>query len=89
MRKDVRLTYRAVGSSTGQREFSQAGLPDNSDYSSGLTDFGSGDIPMSSSGLAGRSMLGWKNLRLQGSSSICQRLGKRSARSHVALVGHI
>ena len=57
MRKDVRLTYRAVGSSTGQREFTQAGLPDGSDYSSGLTDFGSGDIPMSSSCLAKKSGL--------------------------------
>ncbi|CAK9104350.1 Phosphate-binding protein PstS (PBP) [Durusdinium trenchii] len=43
-RKDVRLTYRAVGSSTGQREFTQPSS--GTDYSSGLTDFGSGDIPM-------------------------------------------
>eukprot|EP00438_Fugacium_kawagutii_P016176 Skav225028 [mRNA] locus=scaffold2061:97352:97715:+ [translate_table: standard] len=43
--KDVRLTYRAVGSSTGQREFTQQS---DGDYSAGLTDFASGDIPMSS-----------------------------------------
>mmetsp|Transcript_32133 Transcript_32133/g.75464 ORF Transcript_32133/g.75464 Transcript_32133/m.75464 type:complete len:927 (-) Transcript_32133:123-2903(-) len=40
----IRLTYRAVGSSTGQREFSQAS---DGDYTAGLNDFGSGDIPMS------------------------------------------
>ena len=42
-RRDIRLTYRAVGSSTGQREFTQQS---SGDYSSGLTDFGSGDIPV-------------------------------------------
>mmetsp|Transcript_35931 Transcript_35931/g.84113 ORF Transcript_35931/g.84113 Transcript_35931/m.84113 type:complete len:941 (-) Transcript_35931:206-3028(-) len=40
----VILTYRAVGSGTGQREFSQVS---DGDYSAGLSDFGSGDIPMS------------------------------------------
>ena len=46
--KDIRLTYRAVGSSTGQREFTQT--EDNSAvWTAGLTDFGAGDIPMSSS----------------------------------------
>eukprot|EP00434_Breviolum_minutum_P010837 symbB.v1.2.009553.t1/scaffold604.1/size182248/11 len=50
--KDIRLTYRAVGSSTGQREFTQT--EDNSAvWTAGLTDFGSGDIPMSSSRYAG------------------------------------
>eukprot|EP00434_Breviolum_minutum_P010838 symbB.v1.2.009554.t1/scaffold604.1/size182248/12 len=50
--KDIRLTYRAVGSSTGQREFTQT--EDNSAvWTSGLTDFGAGDIPMSSSRYAG------------------------------------
>jgi len=42
-RRDIRLTYRAVGSSTGQREFTQSS---DNDYTAGLTDFGSGDIPM-------------------------------------------
>eukprot|EP00434_Breviolum_minutum_P010839 symbB.v1.2.009555.t1/scaffold604.1/size182248/13 len=50
--KDIRLTYRAVGSSTGQREFTQT--EDNSAvWTAGLTDFGAGDIPMSSSRYAG------------------------------------
>jgi ABC-type phosphate transport system substrate-binding protein len=43
---DIRLTYRAVGSSFGQAEFSQV---IQEDYSSGLTDFGAGDIPMTQS----------------------------------------
>ena len=46
--KDVRLTYRAVGSSTGQREFTQV---TDGDFSSGLTDFAAGDIPMDPSAL--------------------------------------
>ena len=46
--KDVRLTYRAVGSSTGQREFTQV---TDGDFSSGLTDFAAGDIPMDPSDL--------------------------------------
>ncbi|CAK9046070.1 unnamed protein product [Durusdinium trenchii] len=59
-RKDVRLTYRAVGSSTGQREFTQTSS--TSAFTSGLTDFGSGDIPMtnsrwSSMSTAGREMV--------------------------------
>ncbi|CAJ1358616.1 unnamed protein product, partial [Effrenium voratum] len=44
-KKDVRLTYRAVGSSTGQKEFSQLS---DTDFNASLSDFGSGDIPMSS-----------------------------------------
>jgi len=43
---NFRLTYRAVGSGTGQKEFSQV---EDSDYSAALSDFGSGDIPMSKS----------------------------------------
>ncbi|CAJ1357226.1 unnamed protein product [Effrenium voratum] len=43
-KKDLRLTYRAVGSSTGQKEFSQVS---DGDYSGSLSDFGAGDIPMS------------------------------------------
>ncbi|CAL1169542.1 unnamed protein product, partial [Cladocopium goreaui] len=57
--KDVRLTYRAVGSSTGQREFTQQ---TSGDFTAGLTDFAAGDIPMdpsrySSLTTAGRSMV--------------------------------
>eukprot|EP00466_Bigelowiella_natans_P013909 jgi/Bigna1/77795/fgenesh1_pg.50_\ len=40
-RQDIRMTYRAVGSSTGQREF-QGENNGNVAY----TDFGAGDIPM-------------------------------------------
>jgi len=42
---DLELTYRAVGSGTGQKEFSSRA---DGDYASGLSDFGAGDIPMSS-----------------------------------------
>eukprot|EP00435_Cladocopium_sp_Y103_P018461 s4220_g4.t1 len=57
--KDVRLTYRAVGSSNGQREFTQQ---TSGDFTTGLTDFAAGDIPMdpsrySSLTTAGRSMV--------------------------------
>lgn len=44
-RRSVRLTYRAIGSSSGQREFSQVA---ENDFSGSLSDFGAGDIPMSS-----------------------------------------
>lgn len=55
-RMPLHLTYRAVGSSTGQKEF----VGDNG--STGLNNFGSGDIPMTSSRYAevtsaGREML--------------------------------
>lgn len=40
---DISITYRAVGSGTGQKEFSQKAA---GDFSAPLTDFGSGDIPM-------------------------------------------
>lgn len=49
-RRDIRLTYRAVGSSTGQREFTQSS---DNDYAAGLTDFGSGDIPMTNARWSG------------------------------------
>ena len=39
----TRLTYRAVGSITGQEEFKG----DNSNFNNSLIDFGSGDIPFS------------------------------------------
>jgi hypothetical protein len=42
------LTYRAVGSSTGQREFTQQ---TSGDFTAGLTDFAAGDIPMDPSAL--------------------------------------
>lgn len=42
-KSDISLTYRAVGSSAGQAEFSQIA---SGDYSGQLNDFGSGDIPM-------------------------------------------
>jgi len=47
-KEDIRLTYRAVGSSNGQREFSSASesAADSGDYSSSVNDFGAGDIPM-------------------------------------------
>mmetsp|Transcript_52905 Transcript_52905/g.123832 ORF Transcript_52905/g.123832 Transcript_52905/m.123832 type:complete len:948 (-) Transcript_52905:90-2933(-) len=51
-RKELQMSYRAVGSSTGQREFSQGS---EGDYTTSLTDFGSGDIPMSSDRYAGLS----------------------------------
>lgn len=56
---DLQLSYRAVGSGTGQKEFSQAS---DGDYSASLTHFGAGDIPMSAdhySGItgAGRTMV--------------------------------
>jgi len=44
------MTYRAVGSSTGQKEFSQQA---DGDYAAGLNDFGAGDIPMSASRYTG------------------------------------
>jgi len=43
---NMRLTYRAVGSSYGQAEFSQMS---DGDYSGSLNDFGAGDIPMAQS----------------------------------------
>jgi len=43
-RDSLRLTYRAVGSGTGQKEFSQIS---DTDFTSSLSDFGAGDIPMS------------------------------------------
>jgi len=49
-RRELKMTYRAVGSSTGQREFSQGS---DGDFTTTLTDFGSGDIPMSSDRYAG------------------------------------
>lgn len=45
-RRSLRLTYRAIGSSSGQREFSQSS---DGDYAASLSDFGAGDIPMSNS----------------------------------------
>jgi ABC-type phosphate transport system substrate-binding protein len=48
-RADFEMTYRAVGSSTGQKEFSQV---TSGDYSSSLTDFGAGDIPMDATSYA-------------------------------------
>mmetsp|Transcript_15540 Transcript_15540/g.29320 ORF Transcript_15540/g.29320 Transcript_15540/m.29320 type:complete len:910 (+) Transcript_15540:52-2781(+) len=49
-KRDIRLTYRAVGSSTGQREFTQSS---DNNYAAGLTDFGSGDIPMTNARYTG------------------------------------
>jgi len=43
-KEELQMTYRAVGSGTGQREFSQVS---DGDYSGSLSDFGAGDIPMS------------------------------------------
>eukprot|EP00445_Apocalathium_hangoei_P012834 CAMPEP_0203867660 /NCGR_PEP_ID=MMETSP0359-20131031/16650_1 /ASSEMBLY_ACC=CAM_ASM_000338 /TAXON_ID=268821 /ORGANISM="Scrippsiella Hangoei, Strain SHTV-5" /LENGTH=1314 /DNA_ID=CAMNT_0050785945 /DNA_START=63 /DNA_END=4007 /DNA_ORIENTATION=+ len=42
-RRELRMTYRAVGSGTGQKEFSQVA---SANFASSLTAFGSGDIPM-------------------------------------------
>jgi len=42
-RDNIRLTYRAVGSSYGQAEFSQRS---ESNFGASLNDFGAGDIPM-------------------------------------------
>jgi ABC-type phosphate transport system substrate-binding protein len=63
-KEEIRLTYRAVGSSNGQREFSSASedAADSGNYSSSVNDFGAGDIPMSTTrfdGMAasGREML--------------------------------
>lgn len=41
--REIRLNYRAVGSGTGQKEFSQVS---ETDFTEPLTDFGAGDIPM-------------------------------------------
>lgn len=55
----ITLTYRAVGSGTGQKEFSQV---NDGNYTAGVSDFGAGDIPMSNDhytniGGAGRGMV--------------------------------
>lgn len=54
-RDDIRLTYRAVGSSYGQAEFTQMS---DGVYSAGLTDFGAGDIPMSQTNYDGLTSAG-------------------------------
>lgn len=65
-KEEIRLTYRAVGSSNGQREFSSASqaAADSGDYSSSVNDFGAGDIPMTEERFSGMSDSGREMLHV-------------------------
>jgi len=65
-KEEIRLTYRAVGSSNGQREFSSGSeaLAEAGDYSGSVNDFGAGDIPMSQTRFDGMTSSGREMLHV-------------------------